>query len=124
MAPALRWGKASTSTEASTCNDRRTVARDDRRRFLIASVVVTNADVEPGKTIARTLADAGMTVSLQLMPGVDALVNSHRLEPAAPGAVEDLQLAHFTRGFSPKLSDSIVASQAASTPMVLEGRLA
>src|SRR6266581_3340016 len=122
MPPALSSAKPSTSTEASTCHDPRTVARDARRRFQIAGVVVTNADVEPGKTIARTLADAGMTVSLQLMPGVDALVNSYRLEPNAAGAVEDLELDHFMRGVSTNLTDTFFASQAAAAQMVLEGR--
>jgi len=63
-----------------------------------------------------------MTVSLQLMPGVDALVNSYRLEPAATGALEDLELDHFMRGVSTNLTDTFFASQAAAAQMVLEGR--
>jgi NAD(P)-dependent dehydrogenase (short-subunit alcohol dehydrogenase family) len=85
-------------------------------------VVVTNADVEPGKTIARTLADAGMAVSLKLTPRVDALVNSYRLEPTTAGAVEDLRLDQFMRGVSTNLTDAFFASQAAAAQMVLEGR--
>src|SRR5260370_42628466 len=112
MPPALSSAKPSTSTEASTCHDPRTVARDARRRFQIAGVVVTNADAEPGKTIARTLADAGMTVSLQWRPGVDALVSSYRLERTAAPPVEARELDQFRRDVSTNLHKQLFARRA------------
>jgi NAD(P)-dependent dehydrogenase (short-subunit alcohol dehydrogenase family) len=85
-------------------------------------VVVSNADLEPGKTIAHTLAAAGMDVSFQLTPGADALVNSYRLEPAAAAAVEDLSLDEYLWSVSTNLTDAFFASQAAAAQMVAEGR--
>jgi NAD(P)-dependent dehydrogenase (short-subunit alcohol dehydrogenase family) len=92
------------------------------------NVVVTNADCEPGRTIAATLARAGLNVSVVTPQAVaqveriDALVNCYRLESDAAGAVEDLDIDTYLRAVSNNLTDAFFASQAAALQMISNGR--
>lgn len=93
----------------------------------LSNVVVTNADCEPGRTIASVLSGAGARVSAMAPPAVgtvghiDALVNCYRVDSHGAGNVEDLDIETYLKVVSDNLTDAFFASQAAALHMIADG---
>ena len=81
---------------------------------------MTNAEVEPGSSIARVLRKSSFEVCPTLQPGIDALVNSYRL-PVTAGLVQDLSLEDYMKAVNVNLTDAFFACQAAALQMISEG---
>jgi NAD(P)-dependent dehydrogenase (short-subunit alcohol dehydrogenase family) len=85
------------------------------------TIVVTNADVEPGLSIARALEQSDARVSRVLEPNVEALVNVYRLDRCLCAPIEDLPFESFAETIETLVSELFFASQSAAAQMLAEG---